>query len=305
MRWLPAAAVLALLLAGCSDPAPADAGGPGLVAPGSLSGVVVDDAIRPMAGVDVVLDGDANATTDPQGAFTFEDVAPGAHVVRATRNGYADAVAQAIVPSGEPAPLVKLVLIADATALAFAEVQKIEGYIECGTDTFNSHFAACGTGNVASFILCAQTGVCQGNVTGDSYIVIQKFDRTPSFLTVETAWTATQDLGKVLSVWLGSATKEQLQFYPETPSVWNVTEGPSPLFGTMNGTMLNDSGIGKDSWFLAQMFAGDSGIVPVTGMGVVLQQRFEMFLTSFYGYEPPVDWRFTTAASLPPPPTVS
>jgi hypothetical protein len=226
--------------------------------------------------------------------------------VRASKNGYADAVTQIVVAAEAPTPLVKLVLLIDVSGLAYAEVQKIEGYVECGTDTFNSHFAACGTGNVASFILCAQTDVCQGNVTDDSYIVIQKFDRTPSFLVIEVAWTPTQELGKALSVWLGSATKEQLQFYPETPSVWNITEGESPLYGTMNSTMLADSGIGKDSWFLAQVFAGDSGIAAgITGIGAVVQQRFEMFFTSFFGYEPPVDWRFTTAGVPPPPPAAA
>lgn len=305
---LSALLVLGLMVAGCADKA-GDAGGApggdGEAQPGTLEGVVVDDAIRPVAGVRIDLDNAFNSTTGTDGTFRFDAVAPGAHVVRATKNGYADAVTQVVVAASEPTPLVKLVLLVDASDLAYAEVQKIEGYIECGTDTANRYFAACGTGNVASFILCAQTSVCQGNVTGDSYIVIQRFDRTPSFLVVEVAWTPTQLLGSTFSVWLGSATKEQLQFYPETPSVWNITEGESPLYGTMNSTMLNDSGIGKDSWFLAQMFAGDAGQTGPVALGVVVQQRFEMFLTSFYGYEPPADWRFATTGMPPLPPTES
>lgn len=305
--WLALPMLVALGLAGCADRGGDDAGGaspdgaPGEAA--DLSGVVVDDAIRPMAGVDLLLDGDRNATSGQDGTFTFTGVPPGVHVVRASKNGYADAVTQVIVSASGPTPLVKLVLLVDASNLAYAELQKIDGFVQCGTDTANRYFAACGTGNVASFILCAQTSVCQGNVTDDSYIVIQWFDRTPTFLTIETAWTPTSELGRALSIWLGSATKAQLQFYPETPSVWNRTEGPSPLYGTMDTEMLNESGIGREAWFLGQVFAGDSGLVPVTGMGVVVQQPFQMFFTSFYGYVPPSDWRFSTEGVVPPPPS--
>ena len=293
-----------LLLAGCGDAAPTAEAGTG-APPGTmaLEGVVVDEAIRPLAGVRVLLDGTQNATTGADGLFRF-DAEPGAHVVRATKVGYADAVTQVTVTTAEGAPVVKLVLLTDSGSVPFAEVQKIDGYVECGTRTGSSRFAACGTGNVASFIACAQADVCQGNVTGDRYIVIQWFDRTPTFLTIEVAWTPTQDLGRNLDVWLGSATKEQLQFYPETPSVWNRTAGPSPLYGTMNSTMLAESGIGEDSWFLAQVFAGDAGQTGPVGLGVVAQQKFEMFFTSFFGYEPPTEWRFVVSGQPPPPPVL-
>jgi hypothetical protein len=293
-----------LLLAGCAaanKPSVDPAAVPGTAA---LSGVVVDDAIRPLSGAHVFLDGAGpNATTGADGTFRFPSVEPGAHVVRAVKSGFADGVTQVDVRLGAPGEVVKIVLVADASSIAYADVQKIEGYVECGTDTFNSYFAACGSGNVGSFIVCAQTGVCNGNVSADRYITIQKFDRTPTFLAVEVSWTSTQALGSSFSVWLGSATKQQLEFYPSTPDVWNITEGPSPLYGTMNATMLQQAGIGKDSWFLSQTFAGDSGVTQgVTGMGVVVQQRFQMFLTSLYGYTPPADWRFVTSGAPPPPP---
>jgi hypothetical protein len=305
--WTAVALLLVAGLAGCagdaSDAAREAPGEPGTV---TLRGVVVDEAIRPVAGARIDVDGAAvNGTgnaTGADGLFAVPGLQPGAHVVRAAKPGYADAVTQVDLRLGAGNEAVKLVLVADPSGLAFAEVQKIDGYVECGTDTFNSHFAACGSGNVGSFIVCAQAGVCQGNVSADRYIVIQRFDRTPTFLVIEVAWEATQALGTSLSVWLGSATKEQLRFYPETPDVWNTTEGPSPLYGTMNGTVLNESGIGKDAWFLAQVFAGDAGQTGPAALGAVVQQRFQMFFTSFYGYEPPPDWRFATTGVPPAPP---
>ncbi|HUR25813.1 MAG TPA: hypothetical protein VM327_07365, partial [Candidatus Thermoplasmatota archaeon] len=73
MRVSLALLAVALLLAGCSggaktSAAPADdAVNPGVV----LGGVVVDDAIRPLEGVRVELDGGPNATTDAKGEFRF------------------------------------------------------------------------------------------------------------------------------------------------------------------------------------------------------------------------------------------
>jgi len=307
---LVACLVLVALLAGCAGSKAATVSASS--APGTvlLRGVVVDEAIRPVAGARLELDGVAanatagNATTGADGRFAFPGVAPGAHLVRASKVGFADAVAQADVRLGAD-EAVKLVLVADASAVPYAETLKIDGFVQCGTDTFDNHFAACGSGNVGSFIACAQAGVCQGNVTDDRYIVIQWFDREPTFLAVEVAWQETSQFAHALSVWLGSATKEQLKFYPETPDVWNVTEGPSPLYGTMNQTMLDHSRIGKDSWFLAQVFAGDAGQTGPAALGVVVQQRFQMFFTSFYGYVPPADWRFAEAGRAPPPPTLA
>ena len=52
---------------------------------GSISGVVVDDAIRPLAGVNLTLLGrERNATTDGDGLFVFEDLDPGLYTVSAS-----------------------------------------------------------------------------------------------------------------------------------------------------------------------------------------------------------------------------
>lgn len=298
------AALLFIALAGCAQDEPAGAAVADEPADGMvrLAGVVVDEAIRPVAGARVELDGTTNATTDADGGFAF-DVAPGAHVVRATKRGYADAVAQVDVRLGDERGVVKLALLTDVSSIPYAETYSIDGYVECGTYS-GSYFAACGTGNVGFFIVCAQVNVCLGNVTGDRYIVIHWFDKTPTFLATETVWTSTQTFGDVLSVWLGSADREQLTFQPgNTPSVWNRSDGPSPLFVTVGSEDLVESGIGEDSWFLAQVFAGDEPTVPVE-LGLTVQQRFSMYLTLFYGYEPPADWRFSASGAPPPPPTI-
>lgn len=288
-------------LAGCSEGAKApDAGD--LASPSTVlvTGVVVDDAIRPLADARIELDGSANTTTDANGAFTLE-AAPGAHVVRATKSGYADAVTQLTLSASEEPPVLKLVLLVDTSLSAYAELFAIDGFVECSMHTRTHSFAACGTGNVASFIACAQVNVCMGNVTQDRYITIIGFTKQPDFLTCEVSWTSTQALGTNLRIMMGSANAEELRFYPNTPKVHNDTTGPSPVYVTMDKGMLVESGIGIDSWFLAQTFAAPTDPAPLPGM--VLQQRFTMYLTSFYGYEPPLDWRFTATGETPPPPS--
>jgi hypothetical protein len=293
----------AAALAGCAsdDPASAEAGG-GTLAPGRLQGIAVDDAIRPLEGVRVELDGAANATTDAQGAFLFEGVTPGAHVVRATKAGFADTVAQAVLGPNEEPPLLKLVLVPDLSTLAYAETQAIEGYVECGMYGASFRYATCGTGNVASLIACSTFNVCLGNLTQDRYIVVQSFARQPDFLVAEVVWTPTQALGEQLQVYIGAATPEDLA--AASTNDYNGTIGPSPLYVTMNKTMLVDSKLGHEAMFLSQTFAAPS-LKPcefgACGVGLVVQQRFTYYLTSFFGFEPSKEWRFVADGPALPP----
>lgn len=301
-----ASLLVSLLSAGCAGNDADAAGGDAGPTAGLLEGVVVDDAIRPVAGARVELDGGlANATTEADGLFRFPEVAPGAHVVRALKPGYADAVTQVIVAASEPTPLVKLVLVVDASSLPYATMASIEGFIECGLAFPPSyHFAACGGPNVASLIACSATdgAVCLGNVTGDRYIVVEWLEQVPTFLAIEVVWTPTQALGDTLWVLAQSSTPEQLEMV--SASTHNDTSGPSPLYVSMDPQMVADSGIGRDAYFMSQVFAECTEGVPACG-GAVVQQRFTMYLATFYGFQPPTEWRFTQQGSLPSPPQAS
>ncbi|MEA3137006.1 MAG: Carboxypeptidase regulatory-like domain [Thermoplasmata archaeon] len=298
-----ALAMALLLLAGCAQGGGTTAGTEAAAADtGILQGIVVDDAIRPLAGVRIELDGDVNGTSDAAGAFQFGGVPPGAHVVRATKAGFSDTVAQADVRAGEATPLLKLVLITDLSTLAYAETQAIEGYVECGMYGASFRYATCGTGNVASLIACSTANVCLGNVTEDRYIVVQRFAQQPDFLVAEVVWTATQDLGKEMQVYIGTATPEDLA--AASTNDYNGTIGPSPLYVTMDKTMLVDSKLGFEAMFLSQTFAAPT-LKPcefgACGVGLVVQQRFTYYLTSFFGFEPEKTRRFVSDGPPLPP----
>ncbi|MEK6974857.1 MAG: carboxypeptidase-like regulatory domain-containing protein [Candidatus Thermoplasmatota archaeon] len=125
MRWL-AVGILFVLLAGCGGKSSSGAGevrlGDGqrisLDVPedqqpnpddirGVVSGVVVDDAIYPVAGATVrILKLEIVATTDDAGLFIFEGVPPGLHAVEASKEGHAVGLGTLNVRSGQVAKAV-------------------------------------------------------------------------------------------------------------------------------------------------------------------------------------------------------
>lgn len=83
--WLLALAVVA----GCAGKEPEATEQSAPAALGVLDGVVVDEAIRPIAGVNLTLDGSSlNATSDSGGAFRFAGLGLGVYVLRAEHPGY-------------------------------------------------------------------------------------------------------------------------------------------------------------------------------------------------------------------------
>lgn len=129
MRWLAVGILVVVLLAGCGGKKASGAGevrlGDGqrisLDLPedqqpdpedirGVVSGVVVDDAIYPVAGATVRLTKLATeAMTDDGGLFVFESLPPGLHAIEASKDGYAVGLGTVNVRSGQ---VVKAVLMA-------------------------------------------------------------------------------------------------------------------------------------------------------------------------------------------------
>jgi hypothetical protein len=73
--------------------------------------------------------------------------------------------------------------------------------------------------------------------------------------------------------------------------------------------VVNESKIGTERALLVQVDMGptfrvaDGCYFEPCGTGFNAQQPYTLFITTFYGYEPPVDWLFSTTGELPPPPT--
>jgi hypothetical protein len=299
--WLP---VMAFLLAGCSDPS-ADAAGDGADAPadsGTLSGVVVDAAIRPLPGASILLvPGDHNATTDEAGAFSFPDLQPGDYKLSASLEGYFATTIAVTVLAGESPP-VRVVLEIEASETRFANLYKYDGVYECGFWPTNG----CANVNIVTGIMLCETPAPCFNATTDSSIFLQWVDPGMQFLQTEMSWEPTFDFGKELGFGVGGANREELQ--RGIAPGYNYTEGQSPLMVTLDHATLNESLIGTERALLVQVGSGASDMVPECvvaspcGPTVQLNQPFQVFTTTFYGYDPPAGWLFAETGTVPPPP---
>jgi len=90
--WVATWLVLALLGAGCAQPAKSTVGhDPNALAAGkgAIAGLLIDDVYRPIAGGLVFVEAAGlTATTDAEGQFTFSDLGPGSYTLIANAAGH-------------------------------------------------------------------------------------------------------------------------------------------------------------------------------------------------------------------------
>jgi hypothetical protein len=304
-----------LLLAGCSggsakDPAEdADFSDLDLdtsATTGIIRGVVVDDAIRPLAGVAVSARGgdgtEATTQTTAEGIFGFEDLAPGTYFLTASKPGYRDTQASADVVAGvaEP-PIVKVLLAADPDLAPYVESYTFEGYLECGVTTPPVGVALC---------------LIAGDALNDNTQVTYDLTRTPTWVQTEMIWESTQALGGELALmysWDGGCGL----------LCDHEVDGTSPLLLQANQTVVDTIGLGNGTGLYIRVFNSDldetdAGLdavcTPVedpvfgntwcmgNGVGLTLEQKFNHYTHVFHGFEPPAGWRFSADPVVPSPP---
>jgi hypothetical protein len=274
-----------LFLAGCSAPSSPAAQPPDPLTTGALHGVVVDDAIRPVAGALVsVTPGPRNATTGTDGTFLLTGLAPGSYAVKVHKGGLVDGQAQADVhASALDPPLVKIQLARDDTFLRpYYEAYVFDGFIDL-------------SGGIG-------TGKASGGYIGASQHAAYQYTLTayPQWAQDEMVWTSTQPV----SQWLNH------NFYYPDASQGDLNQdqraaGPSPLLNAMNASVARQYVEGlahKPADPL--LLRGRVFTVATDEMGPALtvEQAFTVYTHLFYGYQPPPGWRFTDTGEVPQPP---
>lgn len=309
------AALPFLVLAGCSGGGAAteevDFDQLGLEATattGVIRGLVVDEAIKPVAGAKVTLTGTPQtAASDENGLFGFEGLAAATYFLQVEKLGFRPSQQSADVVAGiaEPA-ITKVLLVADPSSLPYVVQHLYEGYIQCSFKAANIVFDAesCDPGGA--------TGLSQNDDSAPWFAVTAQ----PLLYQSEMTWDSNQQLGTGL-VTIQLACDEGDCGETDTNRLCNV-RGHSPLVCRVNGTMSNDgmeSGGGghgleeaelgtENMGYSVSMFSNCFECVPgtVLGLGVVLEQRFQVYNHLFYGYLPPDGWMFITDGPPPPPP---
>jgi hypothetical protein len=308
MRGAVVVVLVGALLAGCAvgpskeGPEATAGSAAGL---GQLAGVVVDEAVRPVAGATLTL-GETSTISAADGTFRIEGVAPGTYVLQAAKHGFSTVSTEVYVPEGEAMDLVKLVLVQDASTFAYYEAYVLDGFIQCSVFLPGEiYYAACGAPNLVSITACGATGACLGNLTDDNALVLQAFSAAPDWVQLEAVWTPTTEAGRIMRLNPGATSPEEIaNGFHVRP--FNASVGPSPLLSVVDTQTLNSSGIGVDSLLYARFVAGpsigDCSPPACLGAGVAANQGFTIFIHAFFNYRPPEGWRFTNGEGVPLPP---
>jgi hypothetical protein len=281
---------------------------------GLIRGVVVDEAIRPLANATVVLQipsAPRQIQTGPDGLFGFDGLDPGTYLLRVSRFGFSDIQQTAEVVANVPQPpIVKVVLFRIPGLVAFVEAFVWDGFMECGTN----NLIACAGPNAGSQIVCSVTSgnqppvpptvpTCLGNLTNDEFTIFHDITAGADHLQSELVWDSTQALGDRLALLLryGSRTQFDGGFYNGS---LNRSEGSSPVYATVNATDLEDADVGITNGLVLAIFPGrtEATVGQPVGFGAAVAQRWTTYTHAFHNYMPPVDWRFTADSTVPPPP---
>ena len=315
MRAFPVLAALVLAsaaLAGCSGGGKKD--GPdsqdfqdlGLQASsttGVLRGVVVDPAIRPVAGASVTVSGPGSgtATTNADGLFGFSGLAPGTYFVRAAKAGFNETQTSADVVAGvdEPA-IVKVLLTPDPSKAPYVSTYIFEGFIECSGSFVAVGFAACSSAGFPN----------------DKFSAQYPLDKPPQWVQSEAVWESTQAVSPGLDVVYSYQGADVLY------TNYVEARGPSPLLLQANESVAAsaDTGLGNGTDLLIRVFnepvegtrppdpvGGDNCVDRpalggcATGVGVTVEQSFNIVTNVFYGFVPDPSWRYTVDGPYPVP----
>lgn len=293
---------------------------------GVVRGVVIDEAIRPVAGVLLGLSGPAgpagNMTSNAEGAFGMDGLDAGTYFLKASKAGYQPVQVSVEVVAGvsEPA-IVKVLLPIDPASLPYYDSYVMDGYITCSA-------------RIA--LTAVPGGEC---LASDTSQVVYTLDRVPDWIQSEMHWQSTQALGDALSLvsecFSGIASEPDP--CPDGNLVVNRSEGSSPRSITVNRTLAArfrvgdgetgnphrlrvfaagraDTDLIDEDAYNQMLNETTGGLVPCvawpaindgcfrfTGVGVILNQAFSVYTNIFYGYTPPPGWSFVATGEVPQP----
>lgn len=187
---------------------------------GVIRGVVVDEAIKPIAGVNVTaLSGTTNRTvaTNDDGLFGMDGLAPGEYFLTASKLGYQSVQAGPVtVVAGDASPApTKIQLLADLNLQAYADTLSWDAFVGCSVTTPSVSAAVCGLPGLA-------------DATNNDFLKNYQAARPPAWIQVEAVWESTQPLGGELGLSITALGPPQVGV--------NDTAGVSPIYITVNET---------------------------------------------------------------------
>jgi hypothetical protein len=300
--------VALLLLAGCASHAPRPASDDSAfkdmalqatATTGVIRGVVVDEAVRPLANATIALTGQkgglpATASSNLQGAFAFDKLDPGTYFLQIHKLGYVTAQQSTDVVAGVSDPaVVKIQLVPDASFVKpFSESFVYDGFIQCSAG------GTVDSGDYGIDNACSDPGVPPvPNPFSDDHSFVQyQLSGRPTWVQSEMVWSSTQAASKSLNLNFAIPSGDALA----NPDGWDDLSvvGQSPLLNTMDAKTADHYVDGNGTLTIRVFPWSDSYPGPV----LALEQKFQVFTTVFYGYAPPAGWMLSNGDPVPAPP---
>lgn len=305
VRARPVEAVLGLVvlaacgIAGCANAQ--DPTAPGLAtSTASIQGVVVDSAVRPLAGAVVTIPAIAGLgmTTGEDGLFRFEALAPGLHLVAIDKPGFLPTVVQAEAGTTAGAAVLTVVLEPLPETRPYVVVETFDGFLDCGIGSAPLFGFTSGCRQTASAGLAAlchgqppvpPTGICLDET--DPYFR----PGTRGNITVaqaELTWDPSLQGAELLLLAYVFDEAEQVV------GTVGFVSGPPFLVLPMNRTVVDGFDLGGTNHVGLYVSAGSR-----TELTVVAQQPFRLFHTAAYFFELPEGWTFVRDGLPDVPPT--
>jgi hypothetical protein len=275
---------------------------------GVIRGVVVDTAIRPLAGVTLTVqakDRVRSTNSTATGAFGFDGLVPGTYFILAHKLGFHDVRVAADVRAGEDNPtLTKVALEPNLSSRPYVEAFVFKGFIECSTPVV----ALCSAPNVGAQIVgiltcddpVNQTGApCTrpANVTSDNFITWYTIARLPDWVQSEMVWNPTTDAGKRLTIYHSYSGKDHVGIM----GTYGEATGTSPLLLTSDRAASAKVKLGNETDLAIRAFSGGVEQDPLGLAGASVEQEFTTYTHVFYGYTPPEGYRFSKDGDPPAP----
>jgi hypothetical protein len=286
---------LGLLLAGCSDPPQ----GPGDVgealdesanqvdvaatdSTGIIRGIVVDDAVRPLASVLVVLEDGRNTTTSETGTFGFAALAPDTYFLTASRLGFATVKQSTLVAAGVAEP--------EVVRIQLKAIELPVPRVDVFSTRFISDIDVC-----TEVVGCASAGGAITNPAGvfgdaEGRIAIEVLPNA-TVAQAEVHWDPVTEASRVGH--LSCYTFGDDGYIEQKEST-----GESPLVLRVNATAIIEGSRSVAEFFGCLWTPAPGAIIPA---GAAYGQTLDGITHVFYHFTPDEDWVFGRDGEPPVP----